>query len=336
MRAYRIGDWGEAPSLVEVPVPEPGPGEVRVRVAGCGLCHSDLTMITMSKEIGEAIGWRVPFTLGHEVAGWVDGLGPGVTDAFEQLVDGCPVSVVAAGSCGSCAACLAGHQSRCPSGISGRGYGRDGGLAGWVVAPATDLVVLGAGVDPALSGPFTDAGATSMHAVERVLPVLADGSSVAVIGVGGLGSLAVQILAALSPARITAVDVDPARRDAALVAGAHEATERLDSTYDAIIDIVGDDATISASMKRLAEGGAYVLVGAERGGLRGAWWDRLPREATITRIQGSSRRHVERVVALAAEGRVRIETRSFPLDRVAEAYAALEMGSLVGRAVVHP
>jgi len=89
-------------------------------------------------------------------------------------------------------------------------------------------------------------------------------------------------------------------------------------------------------MKRLAEGGAYVLVGAERGGLRGAWWDRLPREAMITRIQGSSRRHVERVVALAAEGRVRIETRSFTLDHVADAYAALESGSLVGRAVVHP
>jgi len=336
MPAYRITDWGEAPALVEVSVPEPGPGEVRVRVAGCGLCHSDLTMVTMTGEIGQALGWRVPFTLGHEVAGWVDGVGPGVADVFEHLVNGTPVAVVAAGSCGTCAACVAGHQSRCPSGITGRGYGRDGGLAGWVVAPAADLVVLGGALDPALSGPFTDAGATSMHAVERVLPALADGSSVAVIGVGGLGSLALQILAALTPARITAVDLDPVRREASLAAGAHRAVDQLDAKFDAIIDIVGDDATISASMKRLAEGGAYVLVGAERGGLRGAWWDRLPREAMITRIQGSSRRHVERVVALAAEGRVRIETRSFTLDHVADAYAALESGSLVGRAVVHP
>ena len=75
MLAYRITDWLAPARLVEVPVPEPGPHQVRVKVAGCGLCHSDLAMGQMPGEVGESIGWKVPFTLGHETAGWVDAVG---------------------------------------------------------------------------------------------------------------------------------------------------------------------------------------------------------------------------------------------------------------------
>ncbi len=98
MTAYRLLGWQRPPELVAVPVPEVGADQVLVEVAGCGLCHSDLTMVAMPGEVGEALGWEVPFTLGHEVAGRVVEVGAEVDGA----VVGDPV-VLGAPSCGSCA-----------------------------------------------------------------------------------------------------------------------------------------------------------------------------------------------------------------------------------------
>ena len=86
MAAYRIVRWGEPPIVTEAPVPDPGPGQVRVRVAGNGLCHSDIGMAAMPGSIGESLGWRLPFTLGHEVGGWVDALGPGCGDGHSMVL----------------------------------------------------------------------------------------------------------------------------------------------------------------------------------------------------------------------------------------------------------
>src|SRR5258708_12221181 len=79
MQAYRILDWGQAPQLVETAVPEPGPGQVVVKVAGNGLCHSDATMSQLPGDMGEAIGWRGPFTLGPQISGGVSSLGASTT-----------------------------------------------------------------------------------------------------------------------------------------------------------------------------------------------------------------------------------------------------------------
>ena len=78
MRAFRIVEWQKPPELVEIPIPEPGPGEVRIKGAGNGLCQSDLHMPHMPSQLGDILGWKMPFTLGHEVGGWIDRLGPGV------------------------------------------------------------------------------------------------------------------------------------------------------------------------------------------------------------------------------------------------------------------
>ena len=162
MLAYRLLRWQQPPELVEVPVPAPGPGEVLVEVAGCGLCHSDLTMVAIPGEFGDALGWQVPFTLGHETAGRVALLGEGVVG----LIAGDAVALTSPSSCGRCPTCLAGRESACPYGDAGRGYGRDGGLAGYVVAPMREVLPFGA-LDPRTAGPLTDAGATSHHAVRR-------------------------------------------------------------------------------------------------------------------------------------------------------------------------
>jgi propanol-preferring alcohol dehydrogenase len=333
MAAYRVVAWGHAPEMVEVPVPEVGPGQVLVEVAGCGLCHSDLTMTQMPGEIGEALGWRVPFTLGHETAGRVAEVGTGVS----AVTVGDAVALTSPSSCGSCAHCRAGRDSACPHGDTGRGYGRDGGLARYVRADSVrDVLPLGA-LDPRHAGPLTDAGATTHHAVRRAWPELAPGSTALVIGVGGLGSFAVQILRATTEARIVAVDTDPARREVALALGADEVLADLRATdVDAVIDIVGTDETIRRGLRALRRGGAFVLVGAGGGGFPRPWMGGLPREATITSIQGSAIADARAVIDLAAAGAVRVDVDEFPLADVAAAYRALDAGTLRGRAVVIP
>ena len=338
MTAYRIVAWGEPPRLTDAPVPEPGPGEVLVEVAGNGLCHSDVTMAAMPAEVADALGWSLPFTLGHEVGGRVAALGDGV----EGFAVGEAVALVSPASCGMCPACRRGHDSACPHGLAGRGYGRDGGLARYVVAPAPRGVVRLGGLDPLAAGPLTDAGATSHHAVARVVPRLEGGDTAVVVGAGGLGAFAVQLLRALAPeARVVAVDTNPARRAVALDLGAHEAVAEVreaaaPGTAGAVLDLVGTDATIAAGVAAVRPYGAFALVGAAGGTLRRRWFGGLPRDADVFSFQGSSIADVTAVVALAGAGCIRSEIDVFPLTRVADAYAALEAGTLRGRAVVTP
>jgi propanol-preferring alcohol dehydrogenase len=345
MLAYRMLDWQEPPRAVEVDKPEPAGGEVLVRVAGNGLCHSDVGMAHIPAEIGEHLGWHMPFTLGHEIGGWVDGLGAGV----EGMSVGDPVALVSPYSCGTCAFCIRAHDSACIHGTAGRGYGRDGGLAQFVVARAPRDVIKLKRYDPVAAGPLTDAGATSYHAVKRVLPRLVPGATAVVVGTGGLGAFAVQFLKVLSPARVVAVDVNPARLDLARELGADDALVGVgDSTTadlatctegrgaEAVLDFVGADATISAGLASVRPAGAFGLIGAGGGTFRGPWYGRLPREAEVFTFQGSTIADAHEVVALAEAGLIRNEVDVFPFDHVGEAYAKLERGELRGRAVVTP
>lgn len=349
MTAFRLTAWQQPPELVQIPVPDPGPGEVLVRVAGNGLCHSDITMMGMPGEIGEAIGWQIPFTLGHEAAGWIAAVGPDV----EGAEVGAAVALMSANSCGTCRWCVAGRDSLCQDNMVGRGYGRDGGLAEYVLARADrELIPLG-DLDPTTAGTLTDAGATSYHAVSRVIDRLravgVERPTVAVFGIGGLGTFAVQILAALGDSTIIAVDQDPARREHALALGAHHAVEGIDrgtrralrelvgpDGVDGILDIVGTDETIDCGIRSLARGGVFSLVGAAGGKLDKPWFSTLPHEAEVFTFQGSSRAHVEAVIGLAREGRIRVEAETFALADVATAYERMEAGTLTARAVVVP
>jgi propanol-preferring alcohol dehydrogenase len=330
MRAYRLVAWEQLPRHVEVPVPRPGPGEVLVKVAGNGLCHSDIAMRQIPAAIGEMIGWQMPFTLGHEIGGWIAELGEGV-GGFEV---GEAVALVSPKSCGTCWYCLRGKDSACTQGGAGRGYGRDGGLAEYVVAAAPrDLIKLTT-LDPATAGPLTDAGATSYHAVSRLVSHLPPGSSAAVIGAGGLGAFAVQLLRVLTPAHVVAVDVNPARLELATELGAHEVSTALTSTVDAVLDFVGIDDTITSGLGAVRPYGAYALVGAGSGSFRNPWYGGLPRDGEVFTFQGSNIADVHEVIALAEAGLIRNEVDLFSFDRIDEAYEKLDAGELRGRAVV--
>jgi len=349
MPAFRLVDWQCSPRLVEVPVPEPGAGEVLIRVAGNGLCHSDVTMAEVPREIGEALGWEMPFTLGHEAAGWVAALGEGVT----SVGIGDAVALMSSNSCGDCRFCAAGRDSLCESNMVGRGYGRDGGLASYVVASIDrDVVPLGS-LDPTTAGTLTDAGATSYHAVSRVLGRLPrfgnEHPKVAVFGIGGLGTFTVQILVAAGDVEVIAVDPDPAKRARASELGAIHTLDGVDSGTRSqlraiagpagvagIIDIVGTDETIECGIRSLARAGVFALVGAAGGRLNKPWFSTFPHEAEIFTFQGSSRSDVEAMVELAASGHISVDAELFALSAAADAYEKLQQGALRGRAVVIP
>jgi len=208
MRAALFSDWKKFPTLEEIDVPVPGPGEVLLKVAGAGACHSDVAVFDEFES--DITGFMTPpFVLGHETSGWIEAVGPGV-----RGVDiGAPYLVYGPIGCGHCPACSRGQDTYCEHpadvGYLATGLGRHGGMAEYMTVPLRNLVALG-DADPVAAAPLADAGLTPYHAIKMALPRLAGGGKHAVvIGLGGLGLVAVQILRAITGAQVIATDLKP-------------------------------------------------------------------------------------------------------------------------------
>ena len=348
MRALRLESWKSEAVLAEVPTPEPGPGEVLVQVGAAGACHSDLHLMH-DFEPG-LLPWSTPFTLGHENAGWVHTVGQGV----RGLEPGQPVAVVGAWGCGRCSRCLAGLETYCedpasapvPSG--GGGLGLDGGMADFLVVPAARyLVPLPDGLSPVLAAPLTDAGLTPYHAVRRSLDKLSPVSTAVVIGVGGLGHLAVQILRAMTAAHVIAVDSKESALRLAKASGAdltlspgpnlvdqvHAATDGHGA--DVVLDFVGSDSTLAAAAAVTRQLGDLTIVGIAGGSLPVSFFG-LAYEASVQTTYWGNRSELVELLDLAARGLLTPEITTFPLDEAPQVYAGLAAGEITGRAVVVP
>ena len=338
MRAYRLLDW-QRPGFDDVATPLPAAGEVLVRVGGVGLCHSDVLFLESPAGV---LPYDVPFTLGHEIAGWVAEVGDGVDD----LRSGDAVAVACMSPCGVCRWCRRGADNYCVDSWHGRGFGVDGGLAEHIVVRRRELVPLG-DLDPRVAAPLTDAGATSYHAVQRVRPKLYDDSTVVVIGVGGLGSYAVQWLKLQTAARVVAVEareerVDAARRlgaDEVLIAGEGLSRRIRDAVgadgADAVLDFVGTDQTLNAALRNAATMGSVAIVGQGFGTAQ-VRWGQPAHDCDVFNPQGATIAELHEVVALANTGKVVIESEQFAFDETPQAYDKLRAGTLNGRAVVLP
>lgn len=348
MKALRLKSWKSEPVLDDVPVPVPRGGEVVVQVGAAGACHSDLHLMH-DFEAG-TLPWNPPFTLGHENAGWVHATGPEV----RGVEIGEPVAVVGAWGCGICQHCLAGLETYCdrpdqaPAPGGGGGLGLDGGMAEYLLVPAArHLVPLPEALDPVLAAPLTDAGLTPYHAVRRSVRKLGPTATAVVIGVGGLGHLAVQAVRALSAARVVAVDPRESARDLASRCGADlslaPGPDLVDQIRDfsrglgadVVIDCVGSDATLAtavASARQLAD---ITIVGIAGGTLPVSFFG-VPYEVSVQTTYWGNRRELVEVLDLAARGLLRTETALYPLDDAARAYQDLEHGTITGRAVVVP
>ncbi|MEJ2176511.1 MAG: NAD(P)-dependent alcohol dehydrogenase [Gammaproteobacteria bacterium] len=345
MKAYRLAGWTKGGHFVDVAKPEPGAGEVLIKMGGAGVCHSDLHIMHewAPENMPELAAIDYDFTLGHENGGFIEALGSGVS-GWDV---GQPVVVSPVWACRRCAACLAGDDAYCegPTMLSG-GLGRDGGLASHMVAPAHALIAL-TNLEPSEAAPLTDAGLTSYHAVKHSLRVLTPDAAALVIGVGGLGHMAVAYLRELTGGPVIAVDRSEAARKMATDLGAdlvldsdentaaavREATAGLGA--GAVFDFVGIDATMAMATSLVRKRGKVTVVGLG-GGTFPLTYGALPVAATIGYTFGGSLVDLAEVVALAESGRVRPHVQHFAFDQIEQAYHDLHEGKVNGRAVIVP
>ncbi|WP_327408914.1 NAD(P)-dependent alcohol dehydrogenase [Streptomyces sp. NBC_01281] len=344
MKALQYRTIGAAPEVVTVPDPEPGPGQVLLKVTAAGVCHSDIAVMSWP---AENFPYALPLTLGHEGAGTVAALGDGVSG----VAVGDEAAVYGPWGCGICAKCAEGKENYClradELGIRPPGLGAPGAMAEYLLVDDPRHLVPTDGLDPVAAVPLTDAGLTPYHAIKRSLPKLTPGSTAVVIGTGGLGHVAIQLLRAMTAARVIALDVSEDKLALARTVGAHEAvlsdagaaakvrelTGGLGA--QAVFDFVGAEPTVRTAGAVAAVEGDISIVGIGGGALP-VGFGTLPFEVSVTAPYWGSRGELIEVLDLARAGAVSVHTETYALDEAPLAYERLHAGKINGRAVILP
>jgi alcohol dehydrogenase, propanol-preferring len=343
MQAVRFVGVGHPARMEDVPKPSPGPGQVLVKIGGAGVCHSDLHVME------EDLGFEPPFTLGHENAGWVAERGQGVA-GFKE---GDAVAIYGPWGCGWCHACQLSMENYCENWARmdgfGGGLGLDGGMAEYMLVPSARLLVPLGDLSPAKAAPLSDAALTPYHAIKRALPHLHADSTVVVLGVGGLGHMAVQLLRVLAPVRIVAADVDDGKLQQAKALGADDVVNNRNADAAAeqirkiagprgaalVLDCVGVQPTIDLGARLLGRNSVWTIVGLG-GGHHDFHHGSTPYGTSMSIPYWGSRVELLEVIAMARDGRIEVETTDFPLGQAAEVYRKLKAGQIPGRAVLVP
>jgi NAD+-dependent secondary alcohol dehydrogenase Adh1 len=336
MRAAQLQEYHRPLELIDAPEPEPvAPRDVVIKVGGAGVCATDLHA---QDGLMEPAGLTLPIVLGHENAGWVHSIGSDVTTAKP----GDAVLVYPAYSCGLCVNCRRALDMHCVR-HQFFGLSKDGGFADYVRVDERSLIPLPAGVEPAEVAPHSDAGITAYHAVKRLLDHLTPGTTSAVIGVGGVGHIALQLLKVLGGGSVIAIDTDERRRALATELGADQVlTDTADlreatngAGADVIMDFVATDATHAASLEALARRGLYSTVGYG-GMITVPSVAMVVGESTIAGNLVGSWIDLWELLQLHAAGDVTLRSETHPLEAVNDVLAKLRDGEITGRAVLVP
>src|SRR5579859_711990 len=341
VKAVRIHGYHQQPVVDDVPEPSvKGPFDVVVKIGGAGVCRTDLHII--EGQWDAAMSPALPYTLGHENAGWVHEVGSAVT----HLAVGDTVILHPLITCGVCRACRAGDDMHCVA-ASFPGLSHDGGMAEYLLTSARACVKLDPQTQPADVAALADAGITAYHAVRKAIPLLYPGTTCAVIGAGGLGHIGVQCLAALTATTIVVVDRNPDALKLARDLGAAHAVVADGGHVDAVrdltggrgahvvLDFVAEQGAENDAWDMTAPGGSDFVIGYG-GTVTIPTLDIISTERNVVGNIVGTYNELAELMALAQAGKVTLHTRAYPLDAAPDALADLDAGRVRGRAILVP
>lgn len=353
MRSYRVTRWSEPMELEERETPAPSGREVLVRTTAAGVCHSDLHIHDGFYDLGggktlrnEDRGVHAPITMGHEIAGIVESVGPEVT----ELEVGQHVGVYPWIGCGECDACALGEEQNCPA-IRTLGIMRDGGYSTHVLVPDARYCLDIGTIPPEVAALYACSGITTWHALKKIDPRILTSEPILIIGAGGLGLMALTILKGLGGKGAIVSDVSADKRDAALSLGAIAAVDPRDPDVisqvrslsahgrglRAAIDLVGNPATLQLGMDVLVKGGKVIAVGLMGGELAIPTPVFPMRALTIEGSYVGSLQDMKDLMALVQEKNIPAPPVSKrPLDDAQDVIDELRAGKITGRAVLTP
>jgi NAD+-dependent secondary alcohol dehydrogenase Adh1 len=342
VKAARLHEYHQPLKLDEVDEPKTlDPFDVVVKIGAAGLCRTDLHI--QEGQWAEKSEVELPYTPGHENAGWIHEVGSGVNN----VEVGDTVIVHPFIACGLCRACRRGDDMHCENG-SFPGIDRDGGFAEFLFTSARSVVKLDPSLEPASIAALADAGLTAIHAVKKAIPILAPGTRAVVIGAGGLGHIGIQCLKAMTPAEI--IVVDPNEKALALAGelGADhtvkvEGQSHIDTVKEltdglgaeAIIDFVGENGAVEDGVAMIQDGGFYYVIGYGQN-IDIPTIDVISREISFIGNLVGTYVDLQDLMTLTAQGQVTLHTSTYPLDAINDAMADLDQGRLQGRGILVP
>ena len=341
MKALRLHAYHQQPVVEEVPEPHAkDPFDVVVKIGGAGVCRTDLHLIEGQWE-GRA-NITLPYTLGHENAGWVHEVGPGVTN----VAPGDTVILHPTPTCGLCHACRAGDDMHCEHNAF-PGLDHDGGMAEYLLTSARACIKLDPDTQPADVAALADAGITAYHAVRKAVPRLYPGTVCVVNGAGGLGHIGIQSLRALTAATVVVVDRNAEALELAAELGADQTVLADGKQVDAVLDLTGGNgaevvldfvAEQGAQQDAFAmtrRGGSHFVIGYG-GNIDIPTIDIISTERNIIGNLVGTYNDLVELMVLAQAGKVTLHTKKYPLDAAPDALADLDAGRVRGRAILTP
>lgn len=341
MRAVQVVEYHQPLRMTEVPDPEiTGPLDVIVRIGGAGVCRTDLHILEGQWE--EKSGVALPYTIGHENAGWVHAVGTAVVNV--QVGD--KVIVHPLVTCGLCRACRFGDDVHCESSAF-PGINTAGGYADYLKTSARSVVKLDDSLEPAGVAALADAGLTAQHAASKAARRLHAGDRCVILGAGGLGHIGIQVMRALSPAELIVVDrnadaiglAESIGADHGVVADGTHVDQVLELTggkgAEVVIDFVGEDGSTSEGIRMTRQAGDYLVVGYGED-VNVPTIDLVSNEINIVGNLVGSYNDLVQLMALAAQGKVQLHTQTYPLDDFQRALDDLAAGRIRGRAILVP
>ena len=338
MRAVRVVGYHEDLQMHDVPDPKiSGPLDVIVKIGAAGVCRTDLHIL--EGQWAPKTNVPLPYTVGHENAGWVHEVGSAVTPGDKVILH--PIV-----TCGLCRACRLGDDVHCEN-QRFPGIDCDGGYADYLLTSARNCVKLADNLEPADVAALADAGLTAQHAAAKAAKRLRPGDFCVVIGAGGLGHIGIQVMKAMSAATLVVLDSNPAAlalakelgADGTILSDGSQVDAVLDLTdgkgAEAILDFVGEGGATSEGIAMLRRAGFYYVIGYGEN-INVPTIDVISTEKNFIGNLVGSYTDLQDLMVLAAQGKVKLHTQQYKLADFQQAIDDLNAVKVRGRAILIP